>query len=80
MKDIESQLSPMSEGHYINFVNFENPEDTERSFPPANWARVKAAKAEFDPDNIFRELDFHHTNGGHGAGDAGNAQVKGVRS
>ena len=64
MKDIHSQLEEHSQGYYLNFVNFENAEvaeGTQWSFPPANWARVQAAKAAYDPFNMFRELIFYHT-------------------
>ena len=61
VKDLTSQLNPLSQGHYLNFVDFEDPMDTERSFPPANWVRVQAAKAAYDPHTLFRSLQYQST-------------------
>lgn len=81
VQELAAQLEHVSQGHYINFIDFERPEDTQKSFPPANWARVVAAKAAFDPYNLFRELDFHHDKNGRGPLDAGtNAAVRPVAS
>ena len=75
VQDIYNQLKEYSLGHYINFVNYEVPEDTERSFSPEAWAKVQAAKAAYDPHHLLRELDFYHNNGGYGPLDAAAVPV-----
>lgn len=50
-----------------NFQNFEQTNNTQMSFPPSAWAKVVAAKATYDPANLFRDLNFAHNQGGRGA-------------
>lgn len=79
VRDIIAQLEPLSLGYYINILDFEHPEDTRNSFPAENWVRVEAAKARYDPDNLFRELDFYHNKDGYGPLDAApNGAVKAI--
>ena len=70
VKGIYNELAQYSIGHYINFVDFEVPEDTQLSFAPANWPRIQAAKATYDPHHLLRELDFYHNDAGRGPLDA----------
>jgi len=39
-------------GHYPNFV--EQPADATAFFDPATWARLRAVKAEWDPQDVFK--------------------------
>ncbi len=40
----------------------EMPDDARASYEPATWARLVALKAARDPFNLFRELNYVHTN------------------
>jgi len=40
----------------------EMPDDARASYEPATWARLVALKAARDPYNLFRELNYVHTN------------------
>ena len=39
-----------------NFMNYEAPDQQQQSYPQASWQRVVAAKAKYDPNNLFRSL------------------------
>lgn len=78
VRDVTAQVQQYSEGQYINFAAFDKPEDTQQSFPAANWVRVQAAKLTYDPYNLFRDLNFYRSDGGYGAQDASNSQVEAV--
>jgi FAD/FMN-containing dehydrogenase len=46
-------LSPWEASRrYLNFVD--RPADPARSFPPQTYARLRAVKAAYDPNNLFR--------------------------
>ena len=75
VQDTYDQLKEYSIGHYINFVNFEVPEDTQKCFSPQAWPKVQAAKAAYDPHHLLRELDFYHNDAGRGPLDAASVPV-----
>ena len=50
--ELERAVEPWSAGHYPNFV--EAPADASRFFDAATWQRLRAAKAKYDPDGLFR--------------------------
>ncbi|MCK0111782.1 BBE domain-containing protein [Ornithinimicrobium sp. F0845] len=39
---------------YINFVGSPGPVSAADAYPPATWERLRAVKAAYDPDNLFR--------------------------
>ena len=45
-------LAPHRAGHYPNFV--EQPADASAFFDPATWARLRAVKAQWDPQDVFQ--------------------------
>lgn len=57
-------LDDYAKGHYISMNRFDTAESTESCFPPPNWARLQEVKAAYDPDDLFRPLDYYRTDGG----------------
>ena len=57
-------LDQHAEGHYINMNRFDSPDSIETSYPSANWARLVDLKAQYDPHNLFRPLDYYRTDDG----------------
>ena len=49
---VTAALAPWEAGHYLNFV--EEGFDTQRAFSGESWRRLRAVKAEYDPDDLFR--------------------------
>jgi len=41
-------------GAYVNFLGVEGPERVRAAYPGKTWDRLQAAKAKYDPDNLFR--------------------------
>ena len=39
---------------YVNFVGAPGPRTAQDAYPPATWERLRAVKAAYDPDNLFR--------------------------
>lgn len=52
LTDLDAALAPYRGGHYPNFV--EEPADASAFFDPATWARLRAVKAVYDPDDVFQ--------------------------
>jgi hypothetical protein len=48
----EEILAPNQVGLYPNFV--EDPVDTSEFFDAVTWSRLRAVKAQYDPDDLFR--------------------------
>jgi alkanesulfonate monooxygenase SsuD/methylene tetrahydromethanopterin reductase-like flavin-dependent oxidoreductase (luciferase family)/FAD/FMN-containing dehydrogenase len=48
-------IAPHVDGAYLSFETEQGPEQVEAAFPPATLARLRALKAEVDPDNLFRD-------------------------
>jgi hypothetical protein len=42
------------DGVYVNFVGNEGETRVREAYPGATWARLRAIKAHYDPDNLFR--------------------------
>lgn len=40
-------------GAYVNFVADEGPDRVRAAYPDATWDRLRAIKAEYDPENVF---------------------------
>jgi FAD/FMN-containing dehydrogenase len=48
-------IEPHTTGYaYVNFVDAAEPGGAGRAYPPATLQRLAAAKAQFDPGNVFR--------------------------
>ncbi len=50
-----SELASHSRGLYLSFETSLRPERIEEAFPPATLARLRAIKAEVDPDAVFSD-------------------------
>jgi hypothetical protein len=50
-----ADLAAHSMGLYLSFESSQRPERIEEAFPPATLARLRAIKAEVDPDHVFRD-------------------------
>ena len=51
LADIDAAVRPYRAGYYPNFV--EEPADASTFFDEATWARLRAVKTVYDPDNVF---------------------------
>ncbi len=54
MLDFAAALDQGDDGAYVNFVGDEGPERVRAAYPGATWDRLRAVKAKYDPDNLFR--------------------------
>src|SRR4051812_35457207 len=52
LADIDGAVRPYRAGYYPNFV--EEPADASAFFDPETWARLRAAKAQYDPADLFK--------------------------
>src|SRR4051812_11004070 len=52
LQAVERAALPYRAGHYPNFV--EEPADASSFFDPETWARLRAAKAHYDPTDLFK--------------------------
>ena len=52
LADVTAAVRPHHAGYYANFV--EEPADASAFFDPVTWARLRAVKAAYDPDDRFR--------------------------
>ena len=50
----DTLVAPHASGLYLSFETDQRPGRLEEAFPPATLARLRALKAEVDPDNVFR--------------------------
>lgn len=48
-------IAPHVDGAYLSFETLQGEEQVESAFPPATLARLRALKAEVDPENLFRD-------------------------
>lgn len=51
----DTLVAPHASGLYLSFETDQRPGRLEEAFPPATLARLRALKAEVDPDNLFRD-------------------------
>lgn len=54
---VEQTLALLDQGDpgvYVNFLGDEGPERVRAAYPGRTWDRLAAAKAQYDPDNLFR--------------------------
>ena len=56
LADVDAAVRPYRAGYYPNFV--EEPADASAFFDPATWARLRAVKTAYDPDDAF--VGNHH--------------------
>jgi FAD/FMN-containing dehydrogenase len=55
VKEIASVLKPWSTGRvYLNYIGNEGQDRVDAAFGATKLARLRALKAEWDPDNVFR--------------------------
>ena len=54
VRDTLAALDQGVPGAYVNFVGDEGPERVHDAYPGATWDRLRAVKAAYDPDNVFR--------------------------
>jgi hypothetical protein len=52
--DFASALHQGDDGVYVNFLGDEGAERVRAAYPEATWNRLLAAKARYDPTNLFR--------------------------
>ena len=48
-------MAPHFNGLYLSFDSDTRPERINDAFPPATLARLRALKARYDPENVFRD-------------------------
>lgn len=48
-------IAPHVDGAYLSFETLQGEEQVESAFPPATLARLRALKAQVDPENLFRD-------------------------
>lgn len=51
----DTLVAPHASGLYLSFETDQRPGRLEDAFPPATLARIRALKAEVDPENLFRD-------------------------
>ncbi|BDA51596.1 probable xylooligosaccharide oxidase at N-terminal half [Coccomyxa sp. Obi] len=62
VKTASAALRPYYVGNYINQVMFEVADDSSRSYEASIFARLQTIKAQYDPNNLFRDLNYVHPN------------------
>jgi len=52
--DFTAALRQQNTGAYVNFLADEDSARVREAYPTATWERLRAVKARYDPDNLFR--------------------------
>ncbi len=52
--DFTAALRQHDAGAYVNFLSDEDSSRVREAYPGATWDRLRAIKARYDPDNLFR--------------------------
>jgi FAD/FMN-containing dehydrogenase len=52
--EVSALLDTGDHGAYVNFLTDEGEERVRAAYPGGTWERLSAAKATYDPDNLFR--------------------------
>jgi FAD/FMN-containing dehydrogenase len=55
--DVRTRLAPHSTGGYLNYITDTSADPVEDAFAPEAYARLRAVKTSWDPDNLLR---FNH--------------------
>lgn len=57
MRDMTNALEGISTGHFLSEADLDaNPDRLPRCFAPANWERVLALRAKWDPEGLFHAI------------------------
>jgi FAD/FMN-containing dehydrogenase len=51
---LSAELRRGAEGAYVGFLGDEGEQRVRAAYPGATWDRLRAIKAQYDPDNVFR--------------------------
>jgi hypothetical protein len=54
---VRQMLAALDQGEpgvYVNFLGDEGPDRLRAAYPGTTWDRLRAVKARYDPDNVFR--------------------------
>lgn len=54
-QEIWNPLKPFAAGSYVNFLSDASGPSVAAAYPPATYERLAAAKAVYDPDNVFNQ-------------------------
>jgi FAD/FMN-containing dehydrogenase len=54
VNEVAGRLDQGVPGAYVNFLNDEGPDRVRAAYPGSTGARLRAIKARYDPDNLFR--------------------------
>jgi hypothetical protein len=54
VREFFAALQPYSRGVYVNFTSDDPAERIRQAYTQAQWARLTALKAKYDPTNFFR--------------------------
>jgi FAD/FMN-containing dehydrogenase len=54
VKQMLAALDQGEPGVYVNFLGDEGPDRLRAAYPGTTWDRLRAVKARYDPDNVFR--------------------------
>lgn len=54
IEGLSGRLRQSDQGAYVNFLGLESPERIRAAYPGAAWDRLRAIKAKYDPQNLFR--------------------------
>jgi FAD/FMN-containing dehydrogenase len=52
--ELTRELARGDDGAYVNFLADEGPDRVRAAYPGATWDRLRAIKARYDPENLFR--------------------------
>jgi len=54
VEDFAAALQQADQGAYVNFLSNEGEARVRAAYPGGTWDRLRAIKARYDPDNLFR--------------------------
>ena len=51
---LANEIRQSDEGCYVNFLGKDGAARMREAYPGGTWERLRAAKAKYDPTNLFR--------------------------